>query len=108
MTSSLTADLKSPFIQTSYRIKNHANTRSKELPYSAQTENMTKDNEPKSRVTQLRDKLREIKKNIRISPELEEATREKKPTTGKDGKTDRSDYDNRKIASPKRDRDLDL
>jgi len=71
---------------------------------------MTKENKIQSRVTQLRDKLREIKRNRKISPELEEATREKKPGSpnSKDNKPVRSDYDNRKIASPKRDRDLDL
>jgi len=64
-------------------------------------------NEKKSKngVARLREHFYEIKKNIKISPELEEATHQKKPTEKKENEL--SD-DQRKIALPKRDQDLDL
>ena len=65
----------------------------------------TTEKKPKNGAERLRDRFFEIKKNIKISPELEKATSEKKPAD----KTEKElDYDDRKIASPKQSGDLDL
>ncbi|OFZ79687.1 MAG: hypothetical protein A2583_06740 [Bdellovibrionales bacterium RIFOXYD1_FULL_53_11] len=64
-----------------------------------------KSNDKKNGVAKLRERFYKIKKSIKISPELDEATRVKNPNEIKEKN---SNQDNRKIALPKHDKDLDL
>lgn len=61
----------------------------------------------KTGIARLRERFWEIKRNIRISPELEEATRQRKPEA-KPKENGEDQGDRKKIARPNRDKDLDL
>ena len=54
-------------------------------------------------VARLRERFYQIKSRIKISPELEKATREKKPSTEQE-----ENEVQKKIAQPKRDWEVDL
>lgn len=65
-----------------------------------------KDKAAKDGGGRLRERYYEIRKNIKISPELEEATRERKPIEKQERDTETDTK--KKIASPRRERDADL